>query len=147
MKRLPAAITVLEVLQPAIGQASKVAAFARRRILVVDDSVNAADSLGYLVEVSGHEVRIASDGEAGVAVARQFQPDMVMMDIGMPKLNGYEAASRIRQQPWARAMVLVALIGWGQADHRRKSANAGFNHHLVKQIDMDELIKLVSGDS
>ena len=140
-------MTVLEVLQPAIGQPSKVAAFARRRILVVDDSVNAADSLGYLVEVSGHEVRIASDGEAGVAVARQFQPDMLMMDIGMPKLNGYEAASRIRQQPWARAMVLVALTGWGQADHRRKSANAGFNHHLVKPIDMDELIKLVSGDS
>ena len=147
MKRLPAAMTVLEVLQPAIGQASKVAAFAHLRILVVDDNVNAADSLDYLVEVSGHEVCIANDGEAGVAVARQFQPDMVMMDIGMPKLNGYEAASRIRQQPWGRAMVLVALTGWGQADDRRKSANAGFNQHLVKPIDMDELIKLVSGDS
>ena len=118
-------MTVLEVLQPAIGQASKVATFARRRILVVDDSVNAADSLGYLVEVSGHEVRVANDGEAGVAVARQFQPDMLMMDIGMPKLNGYEAASRIRKQPWGRAMMLVALTGWGQADDRRKSANAG----------------------
>ena len=80
-------------------------------------------------------------------MARQFQPDMVLMYIGMPKLNGYEAASRIRQQPWGRAMVLVALTGWGQADDRRKSANAGFNHHLVKPIDMDELIKLVSGDS
>ena len=114
---------------------------------MVDNNVNAADSLGYLVEVSGHEVRIASDGEAGVAVARQFQPDMVLMDVGMPKLNGYEAASRIRQQPWGRAMMLVALTGWGQADDRRKSANAGFNHHLVKPIDMDDLIKLVSGDS
>ena len=80
-------------------------------------------------------------------MARQFQPDMVLMDVSMPKLNGYEAASRIRQQPWVRAMVLVALTGWGQADHRRKSANAGFNHHLVKPIDMDDLIKLVSGDS
>ena len=80
-------------------------------------------------------------------MARQFQPDMLTMDIGMPKLNGYEAASRIRHQPWGRAMVLVALTGWGQADDRRKSANAGFNHHLVKPIDMDDLIKLVSRDS
>ena len=80
-------------------------------------------------------------------MARQFQPDMVLMDVGMPKLNGYEAASRIRQQPWGQTMVLVALTGWGQADDRRKSANAGFNHHLVKPIDMDDLIKLVSGDS
>ena len=145
--RLPMATSVLEVVQPAIGEASSVVPSSRRRVLVVDDNVDAADSLGCLLEVLGHEVRIANDGEAGVAVARQFQPDMVLMDIGMPKLNGYEAAGRIRQQPWGQAMVLVALTGWGQADDRRKSANAGFNHHLVKPIDMDDLLKLLAGES
>ena len=145
--RLPAAMAHLEVPEPAKSPAGEVEPSARRRILVVDDNVDAADSLGCLLEVLGHEVRIANDGEAGVAVARQFQPDMVLMDIGMPKLNGYEAASRIRQQPWGQAMVLVALTGWGQADDRRKSANAGFDHHLVKPIDMDDLLKLLSGES
>ena len=142
-------MTVLEVLQPATcnrpGQQSRdfrpspYSRGGRQR------------GRGGLAWLSGGGVRprvcIANDGEAGVAVARQFQPDMVLMYIGMPKLNGYEAASRIRQQPWGRAMMLVALTGWGQADDRRKSANAGFNHHLVKPIDMDDLIKLVSGDS
>ena len=124
---------------------SEVVPFALRRILVVDDNVDSADSLGQLLEILGNEVRTANDGEAGIAVAAQFRPDMVLMDIGMPKLNGYEAARRMRQHPWGRGMVLVALTGWGQEDDRKKSAAAGFDHHLVKPVDIDALTKLMSG--
>ncbi len=92
----------------------------------------------------GNEVRTADDGESGIEVAAQFRPDLVLMDIGMPKLNGYEAARRIRQHPWGRSMVLVALTGWGQVDDRKSSADAGFDHHLVKPVEMDALIKLMS---
>lgn len=141
--RLPEATSVAHDAHHLTFSSSKAEPSARRRILVVDDNVDAADSLGYLLEVYGHEVRVANDGEAGVAAAEKFQPDMVLMDIGMPMLNGYEAASRIRQEPWGQAMVLVALTGWGQADDRRKSASAGFDHHLVKPVEMDELEQLM----
>ena len=127
------------------GQTSEVLPSALRRILVVDDNVDAADTLAQVLEMLGNEVRIAHDGEAGVEVAAQFRPDVVLMDIGMPKLNGYEAARRMRQHPWSRGMVLVALTGWGQDDDRKKSADAGFDHHLVKPVGMDALTTLLSG--
>ncbi len=126
---------------------SEVVPSALRRILVVDDNVDAADSLGQLLETFGNEVRTANDGEAGIAAAAQFRPDVVLMDIGMPKLNGYEAARRIRQHPWGRTMVLVALTGWGLEEDRKKSAEAGFDHHLVKPVELDALTKLMSGSS
>ncbi len=129
------------------GQNTDVVPSARHRILVVDDNVDAAESLACLLEMLGQEVCIANDGEAGIEVAMQFKPDMVMMDIGMPKLNGYEAARRIRQQPWGQGMVLVALTGWGQADDRRKSANAGFDHHVVKPLELDDLLNLLESES
>ena len=118
---------------------------ALQRILVVDDNVDAADSLSQLLEMFGNEVRTANDGEAGIAVAALFRPNVVLMDIGMPKLNGYEAARRIRQQPWGQKMVLVALTGWGQEDDRKMSAAAGFDHHLVKPVDIDALTNLMAG--
>ena len=126
-------------------QTSEVLLSTLRRILVVDDNVDAAETLGQVLEMLGNEVRTANDGEAGVEVAAQFRPDVVLMDIGMPKLNGYEAARRIRQHSWSRGMVLVALTGWGQDDDRKKSADAGFDHHLVKPVKMDALTKLLSG--
>ena len=141
--RLPVAMAVVAGPSRAGGQASQVVPSALRRILIVDDNVDAAESLGQLLEMSGHEVRTANDGEAGMAVAAQFRPNVVLLDIGMPKLNGYETASRIRQQPWGQAMVLVALTGWGQADDRRKSADAGFDHHLVKPVEMDDVERLL----
>jgi CheY-like chemotaxis protein len=116
-----------------------------RRILVVDDNVDSADSLGQLLELLGNKVRTAYDGEAGVHAAREFQPDVVLCDIGMPKMNGYDAARRIRTEPWGRNMVLVALTGWGQADDYRKTSEAGFDHHLVKPVESDSLIKLLDG--
>ena len=142
--RLKVAMNVVAGLDRPNGQTIDIVPGTLRRILVVDDNVDAADSLGQLLEMFGNEVRTANDGEAGIAVAAQFRPDLVFMDIGMPTLNGYEAARRIRQQPWGREMVLVALTGWGQEDDRKKSANAGFDHHLVKPVDMDALKKLVS---
>jgi CheY-like chemotaxis protein len=106
---------------------------------VVDDNADAADSLGQLLEMLGNEVRTAYDGEAGIAAAEAFRPDVVLMDIGMPKLNGHEACRRIREQPWGKGMLLVALTGWGQDDDRRKTAAAGFDHHLVKPVDPQAL--------
>ena len=126
-------------------QTSEVVPSALCRILVVDDNVDAADSLGELLEMLGNEVRTANDGEAAIEVAAQFRPDVVLMDIGMPKLNGFEAARRIRQHTWSRGMMLVALTGWGHEHDRKKSADAGFDHHLVKPVEMDALVKLMSG--
>ena len=116
-----------------------------RRILVVDDNADAADLLGELLEMLGNEVRTAYDGEAGVQAAGEFHPEVVFCDIGMPKVNGYEAARRIREQPWGRATVMVALTGWGQEDDRKKSADAGFDFHLVKPVELTALTKLLAG--
>ena len=143
--RLPVVTSVIAGPQRESGESIGVVPSAPRRILVVDDNVDSADSLAQMLEMLGNEVRTAYDGEAGIAAAAQFRPDLVLMDIGMPKLNGYEAARRIRQLPSGAAMLLVALTGWGQEDDRRKSADAGFNDHLVKPVDVDTLIKLISG--
>lgn len=132
--RLPDATPVVAEPERPDGQTSEIEPSALRRILVVDDNVDAANSLGQLLEMFGNEVCTAHDGEAGIEVAAQFRPDVVLMDIGMPKLNGYEAARRICQYPWGREVVLVALTGWGQEGDRKKSADAGFDHHLVKPI-------------
>ena len=143
--RLPVAVPVADGPDATNGQADEVVPSGRRRVLVVDDNADAADSLGQLLEMLGNEVRTAYDGEAGVGQATEFRPDVVLMDIGMPKLNGYEACRRIREQPWAADMVLVALTGWGQEDDRQKSADAGFDHHLVKPVDPQALMKMLAG--
>ena len=127
------------------GQTSEVVPAALRRILVVDDNVDAADSLGELLQMLGNEVRTVNDGEAGIGVAGHFRPDVVLMDIGMPKLNGYEACRRIREQPWGQKTVIVALTGWGQDEDKRRSLEAGFDHHMVKPVDPAALKKLLAG--
>jgi len=119
------------------------ASVPRHRILVVDDNIDAADSLGQLLELLGHEVRTAYDGETGVDTAEAFRPNVVLMDLGMPRVNGFEAARRIRQQAWGSKMALVALTGWGQSDDRQKSADAGFDHHLVKPVEAVTLMQLL----
>lgn len=116
----------------------------RRKILVVDDNADAAESLAALLSIGGHETRMAHDGRAAVTAAEQFNPDVVFLDIGMPVLDGHEAAKMIRQQPWGQKMVLVALTGWGQSEDRRRSKDAGFNHHLVKPADPNALAKLLA---
>ena len=117
---------------------------ARRRILVVDDNVDSAESMAMMLKLSGHDVATAHDGLEAVKLAQEFQPDVVLLDLGMPKLDGYEAARSIRQQPWGERMMLVALTGWGQAEDKRRSHEAGFDAHLVKPVDFDALEKLVA---
>jgi signal transduction histidine kinase len=117
---------------------------AGRRILIVDDNQDSAMSLAMLLEVSGHEARTAFDGLQAVDAAAEFRPDVVLMDLGMPKLNGYDAAVRIRQQPWGERMILVAVTGWGQEEDRRRTTEAGFDGHLVKPVDYGAFKKLLA---
>ena len=105
------------------------------RVLVADDLRDSADSLALLIELMGHAVEIAYDGEAALRTAERFRPDIVLLDLGMPKLDGFEVSRRIRATPWGASMRLVAQSGWGQDEDRRRSAEAGFDHHLVKPID------------
>ena len=118
-----------------------------RRILVVDDNRVSAVSLAILLQMTGNETRTAHDGLEAVEAAATFQPDVVLLDIGLPKLNGYEAARKIRDQSWGKNMVLVAVTGWGQDEDRQKSRDAGFNGHMVKPVDHAELMNLLQSVS
>jgi CheY-like chemotaxis protein/two-component sensor histidine kinase len=114
---------------------------ARRRILVVDDNVDSAESLGMLLRIMGHDIELAFDGLEAVEKAREFSPEVVLLDIGLPILNGFEAAREIRRHPWGKNMLLIALTGWGQEEDRRNSKDAGFDSHMVKPVDHMALIK------
>jgi CheY-like chemotaxis protein len=114
------------------------------RILVVDDNCDAADSLAMILQIRGNDTRTAYDGLAALDVAAAFRPDVVLLDIGMPKLNGYDTARRLRTQPWGRNITLIALTGWGQDEDRQQSQAAGFNFHLVKPIEPAALEKLLA---
>ena len=115
-----------------------------RRVLVVDDNRDSAESLAILIQLAGHETRIAYDGFAAIESAATFGPEVVLLDIGLPDLNGFDTARRIREQPWGKNIVLVALTGWGQEEDRRKSKDAGFDHHMVKPVDLVALKKLLA---
>ncbi|MDB5899066.1 MAG: putative histidine kinase, atypical hybrid [Ramlibacter sp.] len=114
------------------------------RILVADDNRDAADTLCTLLEVLGHEVHRVHDGQAAVDAAASFNPQLVLLDIGMPQLNGYDACRHIRVQPGGNTRTVVAITGWGQPEDLRRSRDAGFDHHLVKPIDMDKLADVIS---
>jgi CheY-like chemotaxis protein len=116
----------------------------KHRVLVVDDNKAAADLLGMVVRMLGHDVRTACDGQEGVEVAESFLPDVVLMDLGMPRMNGFEAARKIREQPWGQQMLLIALTGWGQAEDKQRTKDAGFDHHLVKPAEPAELQRLLA---
>ena len=115
----------------------------RRRILVADDNSDALESLATLLELGGHEVFSAANGALALESAERNLPEVALLDIGMPKLDGYEVARRIRAQPWGRRITLVALTGWGQESDRRRSGEAGFDSHLVKPLDLDKLTALL----
>jgi signal transduction histidine kinase/CheY-like chemotaxis protein len=119
------------------------AEWRKLKVLVVDDNRDAAASLASLVELMGHDVRTAYDGESAVGIAEAFRPDMVMLDLGMADVDGYEACRRIREQAWSGRMRLVAVTGWGQDDDRRRSAAAGFDEHLVKPVKPETLEHLL----
>jgi signal transduction histidine kinase/ActR/RegA family two-component response regulator len=111
----------------------------RHRILVVDDNVDAATSLSLLLSLEGHEVRGAHDGLAALKAAEDFQPEVVLLDIGLPRMDGYQVARLLRERPEMETVLLVALTGYGQDEDRRRSQEAGFNAHLVKPVDLDAL--------
>ena len=116
----------------------------QRRILVADDNNDALESLATLLQLSGHEVYTAANGAVALEAAEQHRPEVALLDIGMPKLDGYEVARRIRAQPWGQRITLVALTGWGQDSDRRRSQEAGFDSHLVKPLDLDKLTELLA---
>jgi signal transduction histidine kinase len=130
LQGVSAPLTVPAIASPSIVQS---------RILVVDDNVDAADALAFMLRAAGHEVETAHDGLEALDVSSAFRPEIVLLDLGMPKLNGYAAASKIREQSWAKDVLLIALTGWGQPKDRDRTTKAGFNAHLVKPVGMEEL--------
>ncbi|MGQ0834549.1 MAG: response regulator [Gammaproteobacteria bacterium] len=116
----------------------------KRRVLVVDDNRDTADSLALMLEALGHEARTAYDGARAITLADEFRPDVILMDIGMPRFNGFQAAQRIRAQPWADRVVLIAITGWDRDEDRLCSKEAGFDAHLTKPVDLELLFRLLS---
>jgi PAS domain S-box-containing protein len=113
------------------------------RILVADDVRDSAEGLSVLLRIGGNDVRIATDGAEALNLAADFQPEVAVLDIGMPKLSGYEVARQIRQQPWGENTVLIALTGWGQQDDIRRALDVGFNYHMVKPVNIPQLQELL----
>jgi PAS domain S-box-containing protein len=119
----------------------------RRRVLVADDNRDSADSLALLLEMMGNETRAVYDGEAAVEAAAAFHPDVILLDIGLPKMSGLDAARRIRAESWGRSALLVAMTGWGQEEDRRRSREAGFDAHYTKPLEPDVLRRLIAGEA
>jgi len=114
-----------------------------RRVLVADDNRDAAESMGMLLRLTGNDVRTVHDGIEAVEEAARFRPDVILLDIGMPRLNGYDAARLIRQQRWSAGTMLVALTGWGQEEDKRRASDAGFDRHFTKPLEPAELQRLI----
>ena len=139
--RLPLALSIVS--QQALDAGEPGRPTDRRRVLVVDDNRDAAMSMAMLLDLMGNETQTAHDGQEALELIPVFQPEVVLLDIGMPRLNGYDTARRIREQPRAGGIVLIALTGWGQEEDRRRSQEAGFSHHLTKPVDPAQLEKLL----
>jgi two-component system, chemotaxis family, CheB/CheR fusion protein len=139
--RLP--VTQVAQPQPIAPSHESLAARTARRILVVDDNRDAAASLAMFLKLSGHDTHIAHDGLEAVEKAAQLAPDVILLDIGLPKISGLEAARRIRAQSQGKRPVLVALTGWAHDADRQNSREAGFNAHVVKPVDLDVLANLL----
>jgi CheY-like chemotaxis protein len=118
---------------------------AARRVLVVDDNRDAAETMRELLQVYGYATRVAYDGPEALDAAIAFRPDVALVDIGLPAMDGYEVARRIRQLPELRAIRLIAVTGYGQASDRHRTEQAGFDHHLVKPVDVEELKRAIDG--
>ena len=132
------------------ASATPAGAQASRRILVVDDNVDSLESTATLLGLMGHAVETAVDGLDAIRAAGEFRPDVILMDIGLPKLDGHGATRHIRSQPWGRSMVIIAVTGWGQESDRAQSKAAGCDAHLVKPIEvasLDAILLSVSSSS
>jgi CheY-like chemotaxis protein/two-component sensor histidine kinase len=131
------------VMQDSLADAAKVSVLGANniRVLIVDDNVDAADSLALFLKIAGYQTRVAYDGRTAVEMAEILQPAVVLLDLGLPYLNGHEVARRLRAQPWGRAARIIALTGWGQEEDVLRSRASGFDEHLTKPVDPDVLIQ------
>lgn len=117
------------------------------RILIVDDNRDAADSLGLLLGLDGHDVRVAYAGRQALETAKDFLPDVAILDLGLPDLSGYDVARLMRQDPLLEQVSLIALTGWGQEEHKQRARDAGFDFHLTKPVDLDRLAAVIGPES
>jgi CheY-like chemotaxis protein len=140
--RLPATLAAPTLVGDADAGTKAVA--RRLRILIVDDNVDSAESLATLLGMEGHETRTANDGLAAIEAAESLQPDVMLLDIGLPRLDGYDVCRRIRGLAWGKHVTIVAVTGWGHGDDREKSRAAGFDGHLVKPVRYDALTELLA---
>jgi PAS domain S-box-containing protein len=131
-------------LESADGDQETICDVRPTRILVVDDNRDAADSLATMLRMTGHQTETAYDGQEAIQAAATFRPQVVLLDIGLPSMNGYEAARHIREQPWGKGMALIALTGWGQEEDKRRALEAGFDYHLTKPVEAAALERLVA---
>ncbi len=143
--RLPAVPGPAEAAQkPSDGDKVMSRSARQRRILVVDDNRDAADSLVRMLRMAGHETATAYDGLEAIQAAATFRPNVILLDIGLPKMNGFEVARSVREQSWGKDMAVFALTGWGQEEDKRRALEAGFDHHLTKPVDPLALEKLLA---
>ncbi len=133
MKRTPAAATAPQAVSP-------------RRILVVDDYPTVAESLSKMLQLKGHEVKTTFDGPSALEVVSTFRPEVILLDIGLPGMDGYELAERIRKDAETAAVLLIAMTGYGQDEDRQRSQSAGFDYHLTKPVDHTTLFDLIASD-
>jgi CheY-like chemotaxis protein len=140
--RLPILIGTLKAVTP--GPTAAQEPPQTRRILVVDDNRDSAESLAMLLTIMGNETHLAHDGVAAIEAVERYRPEVVLLDIGLPKLSGHDVCRRVREQSWGKDIVIIALTGWGQEEDRRKSREAGFDGHLVKPVDPAALLELLS---
>jgi two-component system OmpR family response regulator len=120
---------------------------AGHRVLLVDDNTDSTEPLSLLLQGKGHETRVSTDGEEAIAAADDFKPDCVVLDLGLPSMDGFEVAKRLRERPYGGNLVIVALTGWAGKDVRSKAAAAGFDYHLVKPVKWEELERIVESAS
>lgn len=117
-----------------------------QRVLLVDDNEDSTEPLSLLLQAKGHEIRVAVEGEEAISLAEAFQPHCVVLDLGLPGMDGFEVARRLRERPYGQSLVLVALTGWSGKDVRTRAAEAGFDYHLVKPVNWEELEHIVTAE-
>jgi CheY-like chemotaxis protein len=144
--RLPALVRLdcRDLTPSAVGASPKAIGVVRRRVLVADDNEDAANSLTLWLQQEGHEVCTANDGHQAVVLAESFRPEVILMDLGMPRLDGLEASRKIRSQPWGKAIRIIALTGWGREQDRVRTQHAGIDLHWVKPVDPHALSSILA---
>jgi two-component system CheB/CheR fusion protein len=143
--RIPAVVAEQDGAISGLKEKIEESATRRFRLLVVDDNADTANGMARLLRLSGHDVRVACDAHEALEIAREHRPQVMLLDIGLPGMDGYELASKLRQEEWSKDSVLIAVSGYGEAQAREQSKKAGFNHHLVKPVNFDTILALIGG--